>query len=315
MNLTVPFCAVAAMVFILVAWNMILPISSERNISFVYGIGNKLAEAIPSQEKQPDIAPAVIYDGTSPCNCVVFRMDDVQDQFLRNAQIGVMDVFIEKNQRVSLGVIAGHYGDDPFVANKVLEGKKKGLFEIGLHGWNHDDYSALSKEVQRDSLMRANEKLEHLFGSPSDVFFAPYNKFNNGTIEVMSELGIRVISSSMQEDKHPYFAALGQMEAGESGEYPPYHLPAAAYFRARVTLDNESSEYQKIPVAQVLAGVDSSIAKYGYAVIVLHPQDFVETNDSRQVDDNSLNDLAFLIDSVHAKGYAITTFSGIVGSR
>ena len=75
------------------------------------------------------------------------------------------------------------------------------------------------------------------------------------------------------------------------------------------------------PAGKILAAVDNNIAKYGYAVIVLHPQDFaksiVEVDKNGQyvnlVDLNEITALSHLIDSILSKNIHITSFSKIVG--
>jgi hypothetical protein len=75
------------------------------------------------------------------------------------------------------------------------------------------------------------------------------------------------------------------------------------------------------PAGKILAAVDNSIAKYGYAVILLHPQDFaksmvaVDKNGQyvNLVDLNEITDLSHLIDSILSKNIHISSFSKIVG--
>src|SRR5690349_23200155 len=83
-----------------------------------------------------------------PCKCVVFRLDDVNSDFLTKVQINLMDQFISQNQSISLGLIMHRIDPASPVVEKVKEGKQKGLFELDLHGWDHVDYSQLSKEEQ-----------------------------------------------------------------------------------------------------------------------------------------------------------------------
>jgi hypothetical protein len=89
------------------------------------------------------------YSGTQgPCKCVVFRLDDVNSDFLTKVQINLMDQFISQNQSISLGLIMHRIIPTSPVVEKVKEGKQKDLFELDLHGWDHVDYSQLSKEEQ-----------------------------------------------------------------------------------------------------------------------------------------------------------------------
>lgn len=334
--LTALFIAVAAVVFAAVVWNMLSPIAGDKSASMLYGARNAVIYALPPgllpddvmaavdpllplQQRQQPRQLAVAYDAASgePCNCVVFRFDDVQDNFAREAQLQVMDLFMRKGQPVSLGVIAGHYGDDPHVTNKVMEGARAGLFEIALHGWDHVDHSALSREEQADALRRSNEKIKGIFGSPSGVFIATYNRFNNDTLAAIGDLGgsIKVISSSTFEDRDEgsYFRADGGEMENEL--QMPYRIPATAAFRDKD--DAGGGTYARIPVEKILADIDASVGKYGYAVVMMHPQDFLavdgEGRYTRAVDQGELGDLERLIDSVGARGLEATTFYGLYG--
>src|SRR5690242_19792882 len=48
-----------------------------------------------------------------PCNCVIFRFDDVQDFYVTPVQLAVLDQFINQDASVSLGVIMNFVGNDP----------------------------------------------------------------------------------------------------------------------------------------------------------------------------------------------------------
>jgi hypothetical protein len=41
----------------------------------------------------------------SPCNCVIFVMDDIEDYGVNNVQIAVMDYFISKNLPFTASII------------------------------------------------------------------------------------------------------------------------------------------------------------------------------------------------------------------
>jgi peptidoglycan/xylan/chitin deacetylase (PgdA/CDA1 family) len=51
-------------------------------------------------------------------------------------------------------------GNDSRIVDEILDGTHMGLFELGVHGWSHTDYTKLSKVEQKSSLQRANEKNE-----------------------------------------------------------------------------------------------------------------------------------------------------------
>jgi hypothetical protein len=56
---------------------------------------------------------------SSPCNCVVFRFDSIQDYWLQPAQTAVMDLFLSKNISLSPALIMNAIGNDPKIIEKV----------------------------------------------------------------------------------------------------------------------------------------------------------------------------------------------------
>jgi hypothetical protein len=58
---------------------------------------------------QPSFSQIISYgeNGTahSNCNCVVFRMDDIQDYWVKPGHLAAMNQFIDRNQSLTLGII------------------------------------------------------------------------------------------------------------------------------------------------------------------------------------------------------------------
>ncbi|HYT01747.1 MAG TPA: hypothetical protein VEL70_02475, partial [Candidatus Acidoferrum sp.] len=107
---------------------------------------------------------------STSCNCVVFRMDDLQDNWIRPAQITGMNLFLSKSIPLSLAIIMNSIGNDSQIIDKIKAGinRPNALFELGLHGWNHVNYANLSERGQEDTLKKANAKMVQLFGSKSN---------------------------------------------------------------------------------------------------------------------------------------------------
>jgi peptidoglycan/xylan/chitin deacetylase (PgdA/CDA1 family) len=252
----------------------------------------------------------------SPCNCVIFRMDDVHDNFIDEAQAAAMNLFVLKNQPLTLGLIMSDIGNDITISQHIAKGVEKGLFELGLHGWDHVDYTKLSEVHQKDSLKKANDKMQRLYGTTSNIFITPYGKFSDETINSMSQLGIKILSAatfseSDFDNNNSVFNANNYNRNAAS----VFHVPSMTVFKS-----NEANKKPiKIPIYQILSDVDSNIKRYGYAVIVFHPQDFVKTDQngklSNNLDQKELNDLSNLIDYLHSKGVPFTTMSKLVGIK
>src|SRR5919109_1501726 len=127
-------------------------------------------------------------------------------------------------------------GNDSSMINKVRSGYQKGLYELALHGWDHVDYSKLSEQQQQYSLQEANEKMKYLFGSRSKIFIAPYDPFNNDTLEAMSRLGIPILSSMEYvedtfDQNRSIFVPGGKSDNYHTGNQTIYHIPGTIPFR------------------------------------------------------------------------------------
>jgi peptidoglycan/xylan/chitin deacetylase (PgdA/CDA1 family) len=221
-----------------------------------------------------------------------------------------MNEFISKNQSLSLGLIMHNIDLDSAITGKIKEGMQKGLFELDVHGWDHVDYTQLSKEEQLGTLQQANDKMNIIFGHYSQTFIPPYNKFDGDTISVLKSSGIRIISSDTSTDKTNYFIADGVNQSKSNDVL--YHLPSVATFKN----DNGNGTWIKVPIQTILARSDNTINKYGYAVVLLHPQNFAKLENGVYVDvvdEHEINDLSSLIDSIESQDLKITTFTNAVG--
>lgn len=243
----------------------------------------------------------------SACNCVIFRLDDIHDNWLRSAQIEVMNLFLSKDQSLSVGIVMNATGNDGQILQKIKEGQGRGLFELAIHGWNHVDYTKLSEQNQQKTLDLANNKMQALFGVKSNIFIPPYGTFNNSTLVAMSNSGIGILSagsSSTNDNRSIWNPSIS------SEPYSILQFPDTTGF-----MDEQNGAWQMVSNSVILDSVNNNIAKRGYAVVVLHPQNFVKTVNGQLVDiiDNSqVSNLSSLIDSILAKKIRITTFENII---
>jgi peptidoglycan/xylan/chitin deacetylase (PgdA/CDA1 family) len=62
----------------------------------------------------------------------------------------------------------------------VKQGYDSGLFELGIHGWEHVRHSQLSAEQQKNDFAKSKNKLISLFNDPDlRLFVPPFNDFNS----------------------------------------------------------------------------------------------------------------------------------------
>jgi hypothetical protein len=58
-------------------------------------------------------APSASKAKVPTCNCVAFRLDDIQDRFLNHVQLEVMSLFEKRNASLTVGVIGNYFDNDP----------------------------------------------------------------------------------------------------------------------------------------------------------------------------------------------------------
>ena len=251
----------------------------------------------------------------SDCNCVVFRMDDIQDYWLKSAQLAAMDQFLSRNQSLTLGIIMNGIGNDTEIVNKVREGSDSGLFELAVHGWNHTDYTKLSSEEQIKSLEDSNRKMIELFGNRSEIFIPPLNSFNDDTINAVRQTNMTILdanSSSFDELQL-------KDDDDESQTLSSLQIPSKDFFYVPSTI-SFTDYYQDQPIKNsiqnILNNVTQSISTNGYAVVIIHPQDFVKIENgtlTETLDENEINDLSRLTDLILSNNIRFGSFSQVTG--
>ena len=158
--------------------------------------------------------------------------------------------------------------------------------------------------------------MQKLFGHKSEIFIPPFNTFNNNTLRAMSQIGLKIISAgahaeNVLDQNRSVFNADGKVNNNKI-KPAAYHLPATISYK-----DFVNGKGIKVPVEKIQSDVTKNIARFGYAVIVLHPQDLVKLdkngNSVNVLDSNETKDLSRLIDLLVSKNIRITSFSKIAG--
>lgn len=228
----------------------------------------------------------------APCHCVSFRLDDIQDYYDRDGQMAVIKLFHDENETLTIGIIGNALGQDKDLVSFLQHYRKD--VEFANHGWRHEDFSVLSAEDQAKLMSQTNTKILDLFGIKPVTFIPPFNRLSNGTSEAASQNGMVIISADKKQDH----IALDTSHV--------YHLP----INANVSdYDEEKLYWKTFGNDVVLSDVEKGITRDGYAIIMLHPRDFVDQN--HHVKQAKLAELKELIDSLHFKGLRIVTISEI----
>jgi len=109
------------------------------------------------------------------CNCVAFRMDDIQDWWLPQTQIDVIDVFKNTLTPLTALIIGNDFGEDDIILDAVNSylayAKTTGWdFEVGCHGWDHVDFSEQTLSKQSSWLAQARTKTVGLLKGTRRLF-------------------------------------------------------------------------------------------------------------------------------------------------
>jgi peptidoglycan/xylan/chitin deacetylase (PgdA/CDA1 family) len=256
-------------------------------------------------------------EGPISCKCVAFRLDDIQDYYLNQVQIEIIKTFERKDASLTVGVIANYFGKDAlltdFLKKRLVNSNDS--FEIANHGWNHEDFTLLDKDLQSDLLNKSNDKISEVLGVTPQVFITPYNRMNNDTITAMIENGIHIVSANIRDSVEPFIKYMKMTDVDQSqSNVLIHHFPTTA---KTGDLNDDDTEWLGLTHVETLANIRNSIQKYGYAMVMMHPQEFSVRdglNFQNKVDMQQLSELELLFDSIRTEGYTIVTISQLASS-
>ena len=274
----------------------------------------------------------------SPCNCAIFRLDDIEDQ--GNSDVpnnAIMQYFIDKNHKLSAEIIVNNFGNSGTNGNvlkTVKQGYDAGLFELGIHGFNHVKHSQLSEEQQSSDFGKAKNKLKSLFSDPNlRLFVPPFNDFDSDTIKAMAEnkldifsssysserttTNIYKVSNSFQTDNSVIQLSEVTVFDNDSGQYMKrrvYHVPFDISLFNMIAPTGTLSGQNLVD--SVLSKADTQISNTGFAVITLHPTDIASYNSASGSWSNSVDDVKFqalkdIMTGLEGKGYGFSYMSDV----
>jgi len=234
------------------------------------------------------------------CNCVAFRLDDIQDYWITPAMNMIIQTFITRNLQLSIGIIANEYGTDPYITGVVNTAVTNPNIEVMSHGWNHEDFSTFTLAQQITLLTESKNKIHSLLGRNITDFMPPFNSIDSNTYLALIATGFTQLCSEVSQDLPPY-----------GYTYPGLLRTPIGAQTAAV---DAAGQYVGIPHTDTMAQIATQMQAYGYAAVMMHPQEFSPlVNEAPQ---NGINatmqtELGLLLNAVQAAGYTMTTVSGL----
>ncbi|WP_371504934.1 polysaccharide deacetylase family protein [Nitrosopumilus adriaticus] len=255
-------------------------------------IDEESTEKIPVEEK------------IDSCKCIAFRLDDVQDYWLNNVQISIMETFIENKTPLTIGIIANAFGNDQKITEYIVNSTKnnEGYLEIASRGIGLNPFTNYDKIEQSENLKESLDRIESILDIRPHVFLPPNNKFNEDTFDILKENNITHISSSLT-----------------NGDEPPFEFKNQEFYRfPQITSTGKynptSNTFERISNDIIIAESEQGISNYGFAVISIHPQEFSTITNStyaNSVNQEQIIDLEKLIKEFKDNGYKIVTIGKI----
>jgi peptidoglycan/xylan/chitin deacetylase (PgdA/CDA1 family) len=195
---------------------------------------------------------------------LVIRVDDIQDFAFREAQLFLLNESVINHVPLSLAVITGMFGEDREVVQTVKLAVSLGS-DVAVHGWKHEDLAKLSFREQVALLFQSRSRIKEILDFDTRVLVPPMFSFSEDTMAAMHEEGYNIIST---------FADLSE----------PGSISKVISLPATVELsDYSNGTWEMKSSDSVKAEVSRSIQKYGFAVIVTHPQEFLTDGELNQV--------------------------------
>jgi len=237
-------------------------------------------------------------------NMVAFRLDDIQDNYVTQTQIDLMNVFKEGLIPLTAAIIAHDFGTDAQIVSYVKEAASNPNwnFEVANHGWVHEDFSKAGTKLKQAALFRRaiDKTITDLAGSITEIktFVAPYNAFNLNTIKAMSEVGLTVLSSELDLDLY---------QVGVADINNVYHWPIGAS-------TTDLPDTKPVCAEETFAQIKHQMRTYGYASVMMHPDEFSNHMGKGPTNATAIASLKHLIQLCVTEGYQFTTLGDLASA-
>jgi hypothetical protein len=276
------------------------------------GIGVKTSNATNNQPTQPHNAsnnlPQTSNVTKSPtpnnipnCQCVAFRLDDIQDYWLDNVQTKIIDTFVQKNASLTIGIIGNSFGGDAkltgYLKDKIKVENQQ--IQAANSGWRFEDFTTYGQSDQSSFIKESNDKIFTILGITPSVFIPPFGKINNDTFYAMNQNNITFLSANTLT-------------------YPVIYSSSNTIHRFPATVSTGyastgNGTLHRLTNDEIFTSIQNSLHSYGFAVVTISFQDYAVNNGTAQNESDLLQiqQIGTLIDQIRNNGIKIVTISGI----
>jgi len=235
------------------------------------------------------------------CNCIAFRFDDIQEHWLHDVQLEMLETFRMYNVPVTIGIIGHEFEGD--IANYIqnVTNSENSNIEIANHGWTHENFAVLDKDQQNQLIKITNKRIFNVTGILPETFIPPMGEINNSTFEVLRENNFTTFSGLLLNSPPPYPSVT-------SGVYQFPETALTAVYNGELVI------FQGLLHTETLKDIQASQEKFGFSVVALHPQDFAVIENGihvNKVNQAQINELVLLFEEIQKSDLKIVFLNQI----
>ncbi|MFH1503603.1 MAG: MopE-related protein [Candidatus Diapherotrites archaeon] len=226
---------------------------------------------------------------------VLFAMDDFQVWWLEDIQESIVQVHIDNNIPVTLGVIPSGITDPWGAGDRIIARIQKWdaypNIEIAQHGYDHELYFENENyNIQYSQIKMGNDLMMSIGDFPKS-FIPPFGSANLDTINVLKALGFHTLYNPV--------------------EMNPTQSNDVLIIQDQIILCRDGDEgkncvYKDYSVLK--SEIDQKINQYGVALVLYHMQDFnTGTDNSPIFDTYKSNQIKNYANQLKQEGYTLMT--------
>jgi len=240
---------------------------------------------------------------------VVFRLDDIQDYWIDNAQQAVINVFKNAKLPMTVGVIANFFGQDAEMLDYIIECLQDEEFgmEVANHGYNHEDFPTFTLAEQITLLSEAKTMTVGMLSpyiSNITTFIPPFDDFNDDTITALEATGYTAFSSDISyygfDDNGDYNPEGARSYPGNNARFREYPAGSGT---------NDLYDAYAITVDQTMTGIEAQMAAAGFAVVMMHFNWY--SSEDGSVNATMIDMLQEVVQNCIDAGYSFGTVGGL----
>lgn len=193
----------------------------------------------------------------------------------------VLDLFVRYGMKADLAVVPWHCERGSWEWLRCYADGRQ--FEMAQHGFRHQEHGCRefgpgrTAEEQRADILMGRRLLRDCLGMEPDIFVPPSNKYDRDTVDVLAELGFRILSAGAARNRFEYAVIRLARMCGLSHlrDYPVSHHEGwnGALWEMSISVDAaEDYAGARLKSAnRLIREVQEAVARYRYVGVMLHP--------------------------------------------